>query len=75
MKQRPVGICDVCGNYAYREEEINQGCRAHHQGETCTGGVTGAVNDSDWEKCPACTGKGLDVVDCPQCAGAGWLPL
>ena len=76
MKQRPLGICDVCGHYAYRAEQLGNQCHAQHHGESCTGRVKDASSDSDWEACPACTEKGLDqAVDCPQCKGAGWLPV
>lgn len=74
MKQRPLGICSVCGNYAFKEEEIGQNCHAHHHGEACNGVVRDAGNDADWEQCPACAGRGFEQeVGCPQCAGAGWL--
>jgi uncharacterized protein with PIN domain len=76
MKQRPVGLCGVCGNYAFRTTEIGNACHAHHHGETCSGVIKDASQESAWEACPACTGKGFDQsVDCPQCAGAGWLAV
>lgn len=75
MKQRPVGICDVCGNYAYRMVEVGQDCQAHHHGQICSGQVMDASTEAAWEACPACSEKGMEqIVDCPQCAGAGWLP-
>lgn len=75
MKQRPVGICNLCGNYCYKAEDIGQPCHAHHHGESCTGKVLDATAEEAWEACPACTERGLrHAVDCPQCAGAGWLP-
>lgn len=74
MKKQPVGLCGVCGNYAYKPDEIGNACHAHHHGETCNGVIKDAQHDSDWEACPACSNKGFDQsVDCPQCAGAGWL--
>lgn len=75
MKQRPVGICNVCGNYAYSAKDIGQACRAHHHGESCNGVISDATAAEAWEACPACTGRGGQAVDCPQCAGAGWLPV
>lgn len=75
MQQRPVGFCDVCGNYAYRMAEVGQDCTAHHHGQICSGQVKDASTDDAWEPCPACVKKGVEqAVDCPQCAGAGWLP-
>lgn len=74
MKNRPVGICNTCGNYAYKTDEIGQSCHAHHHGETCTGDMQDASGAADWQSCPACSDKGVEhAVDCPQCAGAGWL--
>ena len=76
MKQRPVGLCGICGNYAYKHDDIGQPCHAHHQGELCSGFVKDASAESAWEICPACAAKGLEqAVACPQCAGAGWLPV
>lgn len=75
MKQKPVGICSVCGNYSYKNEDAGRPCQAHHHGEACTGEVRDASSESAWEACPACSGKAVEQsVDCPQCAGAGWLP-
>lgn len=74
MQQRPVGICSVCGNYAYKQDEIGRDCHARHHGETCNGMVRDAGNPADWEQCPACSARGYGhEVDCPQCGGAGWL--
>lgn len=75
MKKPPVGFCDVCGNYAYRMDEVGRDCQAHHQGSVCSGRVVDASAEDAWEACPACQKDAqASAVDCPQCAGAGWLP-
>lgn len=73
MQHRPIGICNTCGNYAYQSSELGEPCHAHHHGEVCSGMVKSADYDNLWEPCPAC--RAQQVVDCPQCAGRGWLYL
>jgi len=74
MKEHPVGICSVCGNYSYNPDHVGASCHAHHQGKACNGVMQDARAEDAWELCPACRSRGLEhEVDCPQCAGAGWL--
>lgn len=74
MRQRPIGICSICGNYAFHVDEVEGRCQAHHQGDACNGIVRDARDEALWQACPACRDKGDDQsVDCSQCAGKEWL--
>ncbi len=74
MQQRPIGICSICGNYAFHVDEVEGHCKAHHHGEACNGIVRDAHAEKYWEACPLCAGKSdAPSIDCPQCAGKGWL--
>jgi len=35
--------------------------------DECDGVISSALNDNDWEECPACSASG-----CPECNGVGW---
>ena len=73
MQQQPIGICSICGNYAFHIDEIEGHCKAHHHGDSCNGIVRDARAPDLWQPCPSCRDKVGMAVDCPQCAGKGWL--
>ena len=31
------------------------------------------MSDSEWVECPHCNGKKMEVPDCEECEGRGWV--
>lgn len=74
MQQRPIGICSICGNYAFHVDEVEGHCKAQHHGKACNGIVRDASAEDLWQPCPVCRDRVQEhMIDCPQCAGKGWL--
>jgi hypothetical protein len=73
-RPKPVAICTRC-NAVYDVTGINERCgRTVNGNERCGGGISSALNDSDWEECPSCVARGeKGGAICAPCAGSGWL--
>ena len=72
-RRRPVAICIRC-NAVYGVSGTNERCGRTVGNERCGGGISSALNDDDWEECPAraATGDKSGAI-CARCSGAGWL--
>ena len=66
MKNKPVAVCTVCGEYTSRIEVINEQCHIRQGKKRCSGVFGSALNIDDWAECSRCKGSG-----CEACQGCG----
>lgn len=56
----PIAVCTKCGKYTSHAPSINNRCSNQINGKRCQGIFSSAISNSDWEKCPSCSGSGCD---------------
>jgi hypothetical protein len=76
QKPRPVAVCTRCRAVSYSANLINGRCGQMAGNKQCIGVIGNAMNDTDWDECPACAGSGMKgATRCGRCDGSGWLHI
>lgn len=72
-REKPFGLCSVCGHCTRNIEHISARCSQEKQGERCSGMYWTRLGHNDWTECPQCQGTGCeDGPKCVACTGEGW---
>ena len=74
-KPKPLAVCDTCGAFTDRHEDINHRCSGSLHGRRCPGNYKSHLG-LVWDECQACeaTGK-VGTEACVECSGWGWRLL
>lgn len=72
-KDKPLGICTVCGALTMAHEDVNSRCHKVVTGRRCSGVFRSGLGQV-WTECEGCRGYGVvGSVPCKECKGFGWL--
>jgi hypothetical protein len=72
---KPVAVCTSCGAVSYNVTVANKPCgRSYTESgrgtRRCKGGMSSALNITDWEECLSCAAS-AEFQD--ECSDVGWI--